>query len=72
MALRPNNAGGALPSDARLLKCNRLQRIAEDMLVIQPDIGDDGEVGSRRVGGIQAPAETYLKDDEVTFLDWKN
>ena len=41
------------------------------MLVIQPDIGDDGEVRSRRVCGIQTSAETYLKDDEVTFLRLK-
>ena len=39
------------------------------MLVIQPDIRDDGEVRRRCVCGIQTSAETYLEDDEVTFLD---
>ena len=57
-----------LLDDAGLLACDGLQRVAEELGVVKPDVGDDGEQGGDDVGAVQAPAHADLDDGDVDLL----
>ncbi len=58
--------GGAVGAeDAGLFAGDLGEGIAQPLLMIEIDVGDDGEEGFDDVGGVEAAAESDLEDGEV-------
>lgn len=60
--------GAAGFDDARFLAGDRGQSVAEELLVVVVDGGDDAEDGIDDVGGVQPAAEAGFKDGVVHFV----
>src|SRR5713101_5456069 len=60
MLLGENDGNRAL-HDTGLFRCDFAQRVAEEILVVEIDAGDDGDGGRKNVGGIEAAAEAYFE-----------
>ncbi len=59
---------GAWLDDAGLFRGDFLEGMAEEIFVIESDLGNDGNFGNQDVGGIEPAAEADLKDGDVRFL----
>ena len=57
--------GDALLEDAGFFGCDLGERLAEVLLVVERDGGDDSSDGGDDVGGIEPPAETGFEQDDV-------
>src|SRR6266478_1076473 len=62
------NYGNRTLQDTGLFGCDFVQRVAEKILVVEIDAGDDGNGGRKNVGGIEAAAEAYFEDAEFDAL----
>src|SRR5271154_2545670 len=62
--LRQNNRHRLL-ENARFLAGNFPKRMAEKILMIEVDAGDDRNHGRENVRGVQAPSESYLEDGKL-------
>ena len=58
----------AVLDDAGLLACNEGKRVAEELLVVERDVGDDAEVGADDVGAIQTASQADLHDSHIDLL----
>ncbi len=54
--------------DAGLLAGDLGDGVAEVVLMVEGDVGDDGDEGVDDVGGVEAAAEAYFEDGYVDFL----
>ena len=64
--LRPDDRGHPGFQDARLLERDFLQRVPQELHVIDGDGRDHGELGPRdQVGGVEPPAQTRLQQQHV-------
>src|SRR5262249_10635542 len=66
--LRQRDEGSMRTQDARLLAGDLGDGVAEVLLVIECDIGDDRQQGIDDVGGVKAAAQTDLKNRDLSFL----
>ena len=57
--------GGLAAKDAGLFSSDLRDGVAEVVLVIQGDVGDDGEQGVDDVGGVQTTAEADFQNGDV-------
>ena len=51
--------------DARLLARDLAQGVSQEPLVVEGDVGDDGDAGLDHVGGVQPAAHAHLEHREV-------
>ena len=60
-----NDHRRALFDDARLLARNLRQRVAQELYVVEADVGDDAQVGPDDVGAVQPSAQAHLDDGHI-------
>ena len=63
-----NNYGHALFDNTCFLSSYLSQRIAQELLVVEADVGDDCKVGRDNIGAIKATTEAYFYDSYVHLL----
>ena len=63
--LRADHDGDAAFDDASLFKGDLGHGVAEKLLMIQRDGGDDRQAGRHHIGGVQTSAETHLEQGPV-------
>ena len=61
-ALLCDDDGHGRLDDAGLFRGDFLERMAEEIFVVEVDAGDYGDHGSQNVRGVQATAETHLEN----------
>ena len=61
----PHQGGGILLEDAGFLVGDLPDRMAEEVAVVEADIGDDGEVGLQDIGAVEPAAEPRLDHGDV-------
>ncbi len=54
--------------DGEFLGCDRLERVAEDVGVVEPDVREEHDAGSKDVRRVVAAAEPGLDDGDVDTL----
>ena len=54
--------------DACFLGSYLREGVAEELLVVEADIGNDREVGHDDIGAVEATAETYFNDSNINLL----
>src|SRR5882762_1290693 len=57
--------------DSGFFGCDRVQRVAQKVFVVEIDAGDDGDERRKDVGGIEAAAQADFEDGEVYALAGK-
>ena len=65
--LGEGDEGAVGAEDAGLFAGDLGDGVAEVVLVVEGDVGDDGEEGFDDVGGVETAAEAYFEDGDV---DW--
>ena len=59
---------GSWLDDSGLFRGNFREGMAQEIFVIESDLGDDGNFGNQDVGGIETAAKANLEDGDVGFL----
>ena len=60
--------GNTRLDDTSLLGCDGRQGVAKELLVVEADVGDDGEVRVDDIGAVQTATETHFDDCHIHLL----
>ena len=66
--LGEGDEGSVGAEDAGFFASDLGEGVAEVVLVVEGDVGDDGDEGGDNVGGVETATEAYFEDGDVDFL----